>query len=509
MQCNGIQQGCVFRLTMPKALQSVLLCAGLTATSAIHAERQAEAILETSFLILPNKPVTGVGPVPPASDFRATVGNKEFGVRSVTRAADSSDLKTAIVFDLASIPRDGQLRLVDQTRAMEPALRRMRNVSLFVVSYEWTEYHNAFAFGKGGEQYEYFLPEPASAAGEHGASPPSPRPEFLKWTEGQAVYGPSIQSFRGLARMLQNWGGPIRVLWIGQDFGWVHPDRQYVVGGKMPFQTPNAAFGRLDAFTQAGIDFWPIVWLDGISEQAEGPRRNLKQAWDLAQYLGGEASVCSTDLAACLKSVLDRSIHGWIIRIAGPPIDWTEDSAQVLNLRYSPDRGVLDLTRPFVRLERPRLKLDKRQPGVRLIPTWREVAPAVPLFDSVALLGKPGCGAGKGNVTQKLAMTAIVPDAVVRGLQTYVEVLSVSSGPADTKLSAQQSRGAMLSQHLQFHTRSVPQLVRETGQGTAEVCVDLPPTSQMDWSYWIILFNREAGWAGVGFLPVADVVRTR
>jgi hypothetical protein len=88
-------------------------------------------------------------------------------------------------------------------------------------------------------------------------------------------------------------------------------------------------------------------------------------------------------------------------------------------------------------------------------------------------------------------------------------VLSVSSGPAETKLSAQQRRAAMLSQHLQFRTRSAPELVRETGQGTAEVCVDLPPTSQIDWSYWIILFNPEAGWAGVGFLPVADVVRTR
>lgn len=492
---------------MPKALQSALLCAGLTATPAIHAERTPEAILETRFLILPNKPVTGVGAVPPASDFRATVGNKKFEVRAVTRAADSSDLKTVIVFDLASIPRDGQLRLVDQARAMEPGLRRMRNVSLFVVSYEWTEFHNAF--GTAGEQYEYFLPEPGSAAGDRGAPPPSPRPEFLKWTEGQAVYGPSIQSFRGLARVLQNGRGPIRVLWIGQDFGWVHPDRQYIVGGRSPFYAPNAAFGRLDAFTQAGIDFWPIVWLDGLSEQAEGPRRNLKQAWDLAQYLGGEASVCSTDLAACLKSVLERSMHGWIIRIAGPPVDWTGDSAQVLNLWYAPDRSVLDLTRPFVRLEKPRLKLERRQPGVRLVPIWREVAPAVPLFDSVALLGKPGCGAVKGSATEKLAMTAIVPDAVVRGLQTYVEVLSVSSGPAETKLSAQQRRAAMLSQHLQFRTRSAPELVRETGQGTAEVCVDLPPTSQIDWSYWIILFNPEAGWAGVGFLPVADVVRTR
>ena len=244
----------------------------------------------------------------------------------------------------------------------------------------------------------------------------------------------------------------------------------------------------------------------GNTESAEGARRNLRQASDIAQYLGGKASVCNTDLAACLKSVLDTSSHGWIIRIAGPPVDWTEDSAKVLNVWYAPDRGVLDLTRPFVRLEKPRLKSDKRLPGTRPVHPWHEVAPSVPLFDSVALSGKPGCAAGTGSETEKLAMTAIVPDAVVRGLRTYVEVLSVTSGPPDGKLTAKQREAAMLSQHVQFHTRSAPELVRETGQGTAEVCIDLPPTSRRDWSYWIIVFNREAGWAGVGFLPVADVV---
>jgi hypothetical protein len=459
-------------------------------------------MLETSFLVLPNKPVVGV---PPASELRATVGDKEFEVRSVTGAAGASDLKTVIVFDLASTAPDQQLRLVNQARAMEPGLRRMQNVSLFVVSSEWTEFHHGFGFGRGSEQYEYFLPEPESAAG-YGASPPSPRPEFVQWMQGHTEYGPSIQSFRGLARLLGSWRGPIRVLWLGQDFGWVHPDRQYGVGGKSPFYTPNAAFGRLDAFARAGINFWPIVWLNGVSESAEGARRNLRQASDIAQYLGGKASVCNTDLAACLKSVLDTSSHGWIIRIAGPPVDWTEDSAKVLNVWYAPDRGVLDLTRPFVRLEKPRLKSDKRLPGTRPVHTWHEVAPSVPLFDSVALSGKPGCAAGTGSETEKLAMTAIVPDAVVRGLRTYVEVLSVTSGPPDGKLTAKQREAAMLSQHLQFHTRSAPELVRETGQGTAEVCIDLPPTSRRDWSYWIIVFNREAGWAGVGFLPVADVV---
>jgi hypothetical protein len=103
-------------------------------------------------------------------------------------------------------------------------------------------------------------------------------------------------------------------------------------------------------------------------------------------------------------------------------------------------------------------------------------------------------------------MTGLVPDAFVRGLRAYVEVLSVSPGPPDKKLTPQQERAAVLGEHMQFRTRSTPELMRETGHGTAEICVDLPPASQTDGSYRIILFNPEAGWAGVGVVSVADVV---
>jgi hypothetical protein len=144
---------------------------------------------------------------------------------------------------------------------------------------------------------------------------------------------------------------------------------------------------------------------------------------------------------------------------------------------------------------------------------WHTVAPSVPLFDSVWLSGKPGCGAGPGRETKKYATTELVPDAFVQDgvvkLRTYVEVLSVSPGPPDKKLSAQQERAAVLGEHTQLHTRSAPELLRETGQGTAEICVDLPPTSLTDGSYRIIVFNPKTGWAGVGVLPVADVVQNR
>ena len=73
-------------------------------------------------------------------------------------------------------------------------------------------------------------------------------------------------------------------------------------------------------------------------------------------------------------------------------------------------------------------------------------------------------------------MTELVPDAFVPGLQTCVEVLSMSPGPSEKKLTAQQERAAVLGEHMQLRTRSVPELLRETGPGTAEIYVDVPPT---------------------------------
>jgi hypothetical protein len=219
---------------------------------------------------------------------------------------------------------------------------------------------------------------------------------------------------------------------------------------------------------------------------------------EIAKYLGGQADVCDMDVAACLKQLLDTSSHGWIVRIAGPEVDWPSlVSAKFLQLRYQPDRGVLDMKRPFVRLAKPRTM------SARIL-AWRIVVPSVPLFDSVWLSGKPGCSAGPGGETKKYAMTELVPDAYVRGLRTYVEVLSVSPGPPDKKLMPQQERAAVLGEHMQLRTRSAPQLLRETGHGTAEICVDLPPTSKTDGSYRIVVFNPGAGWAGVGVVPVAD-----
>jgi hypothetical protein len=222
--------------------------------------------------------------------------------------------------------------------------------------------------------------------------------------------------------------------------------------------------------------------------------------------LGGQASICDRDLAASLKSLLNASSHGWIVRIAGPEVDWTPPAtAKFLHLWYGPGRSRLDMKRPFVRLEKPEARsarmLRFETPPARSarILAWHTVFPSLPLFDSVWLSGKPGCTAGPGSEPKKSAMTELVPDAMMRGMRTYVDVLGVNPGSPDKKLG----------EHMQLRTRAAPQLLRETGQGAAEICVDLPSTSRTDGSYRIIVFNPRAGWAGVGVVPVAGVVRGR
>ncbi|MGO9242094.1 MAG: hypothetical protein ACLQBJ_14930 [Bryobacteraceae bacterium] len=408
---------------------------------------------------------------------------------------------------------------------MAPALRRTRNLALFVVSFEWTEFHKPFRYAPG-EMFEYFLPKPNERTKNECASLPPPGDRFgvLNGRSEKAradqpfpggwedVYGAlaTCQSFRGLAEALQSESGPVRVFWIGQSFGWIYrgfarsiDDYNSVLGGAVPWEldySPNAAYWWLDVFTRSGVSFWPIVWLDGASEDARGPRISRQCASEIAQYLGGQASVCDKDLAGCLQHVLDDSNRGWIVRIAGPQVDLTDRyTAENLRIWYGPDPGVLDFRRPFARLEKPRAR-----PGGFI--AYRTTVPAEPLFDSVWLSGKVGCEGRPAGEAKQRAMTATVPDAVVRGVRTYVEVLSVSPGPPEKKLTAKQERAAVLGEPMQLHTRSAPELLRETGQGTAEICIDLPPTTQTDGSYRVVVFNPDAGWAGVGVIPVADII---
>ncbi len=497
----------------------------------ISAPPSTKPILETEFLVIPNRAFVGSGVLPQASDFRATVGKEELQVRSVTPAAGSPDLKTIVVFDLASVPPDYQPCFIQQVKALAPDLRRISNVALYVVSYECTELHGAFGHGPG-EEYEYFLPDPNANGKDMCASLPPPRPAWgwpRGWSErakndpnfrfqsqDTSVLGgglATIRSFRGLAEALESMSGPVRVLWVGQRFEWVRPgyaNDEYTYGrvlaGKLslePGWTPNAACDWLDAFTRSGISFWPVMWLDGESVQGQGPKRSLEWASEIAKYLGGQATVCERDVAACLNNILDTTSHGLVVRIAGPEVGWPDRyTPQQLRLWYEPDSAVLDAQRPFVRLAMPIV----HSAGILI---WHTLPPVTPLFDSVWLKGKAGCSQGAAGPVTKYEMAALVPDAVANGLQSYVEVLGLSPGAPEKKLSSDQERAAVLGDHMRLRVRGGPEVLKEIGQGTTEVCVELPAPGPTDKSYRVILFNREAGWAGVGVLSAADVLRQR
>ncbi|MFN7999078.1 MAG: hypothetical protein U0Q18_35985 [Bryobacteraceae bacterium] len=423
----------------------------------------------------------------------------------MARIKDSAEVKTVVVFDIGSVDPQQQDCFIQQAKVLSRRLGTMPNVSSFVVSYEWTEFHRPFNPGSG-QIYEYFLPEPHPKE----QCTPGPWPDhYFWWDFGWAGQAPSRQSFRGLAEALQMQHGPVRVLWLGQFYGWLRAPYAYdldtyteVIEGRSqwePSYTPNAAYDWLDAVTAAGISYWPMFWLHGRSEQAKGSRLNLKDASELARYLGGEAAFCSSDLTACFDDFVARSDRGWAVTVSGPPVDWPVNPAvKHLRIWYEPDPNLLDVKRPYVRLAKPLVKSSA-------ILAWRTRIPATPFFDATWLPTKPDCRTPGTAAAQKHAIAALVPVASLDGLQSYVEVLNVSPQTANRKLTREQERGAILGEHMQLHARNAPTFLWAVNKETAAVCVDLPQIAPSTGAYRVIVFNPANGWAGVSVVPASEV----
>ncbi|MFN7995843.1 MAG: hypothetical protein U0Q18_19685 [Bryobacteraceae bacterium] len=415
------------------------------------------------------------------------------------------DVRTVVVFDIGSVDPQQQDCFIQQAKVLARRLRTMSNVASSVVSYEWTEFHRPFNPGSG-PVYEYFLPAPHPTNQCTSGQWPD---HYFWWDFGWGGDAPSRQSFRGLAEALQNQRGPVRVLWFGQDYGWIYPVAagnldQYneVVEGRSwaePYYTPNPAYLWLDAITAAGIGYWPVVWLDGRSERAKDSRLNLKYASELARYLGEEAAFCSSDLTTCFQDFINRSDRGWVVTVSGPPVDWPPAPAvKHLRIWYEPDPNRLDVKRPYVRFAEPTVKS-------HTILAWRTRTPAAPLFDATFLPTKPDCGMPGGQLAQKHAIAALVPQSALDGLQSYVEVLKVSPQTAKGKLTREQERGAILGEHMQLHARNAPTFLRAVDSERAAVCVELPQIAPADGAYRVIVFNPGSGWAGVSVIPASEV----
>ena len=182
------------------------------------------------------------------------------------------------------------------------------------------------------------------------------------------------------------------------------------------------------------------------------------------------------------------------MQVAGPSVEWSDRLAlKSIELWYQPDRTVLDVKRPFV--------LGAKMPVKDPILVGRTTtAPVIPLFDTEWLIGKTGCDSGSGSGERKSAMTALVPASAAGDgkdrMQTFVELLDADSahGKIDEHM------------HLRVRQPASPSAAGERIPGKVEVCIDLPSPTSAKGSYRVVVFNPKTGWAGVGVLPVADVV---
>jgi hypothetical protein len=220
-------------------------------------------VVETNFFVLPNKAIGGATETPRAADFRATVGKEAYEVRSVSRAADWKDLKTIVVFDLASTAPESRACLIAQAKLVAPILLKQKNVELFVVSSERTPDHQQISYPHG-TVFEYFLPEPGTETTDPCSPLPPPKGKFesgLSWDRDPV----SWQAFRGLAEKLKTERGPVRVFLVSQGFLWFYVGMVTPMKGEVLRKidehiaySPNAAYSWTDEITRAGINVSPI-----------------------------------------------------------------------------------------------------------------------------------------------------------------------------------------------------------------------------------------------------------
>jgi hypothetical protein len=450
--------------------------------------------VETNYFVLPNNAIGGAAETPRAADFRATVGKDEYEVRSVTRASDWKDLKTVVVFDLAATAPESRACLIQQAKKVAPRLLKEKNIQFYVVSSEWTEFHNKFLSGSG-PIYEYFLPEPGNTADPCSPSP-ARKGQFesgLEWA-GNFYSG---HAFEGVINTLKTERGPVRIFWVGQGFLWFYTgavtpmkgeeleDFEYSTGD---FQ--NQGYEWIGEITRAGINLSPISWFNGEKQRAKIVG-NQKNAAKIAQFLGGQAIACSQDLGPCLENALATSAQGWVVQVAGPPTERTDRyRLDAIELCYKPDRAALDVKRPFL--------LGAGMPLKSPIYLGRTSSPPVtPLFDTEWLMGKAGCSTGPAS---RAAMTALIPATAMgdagEGPQFMVEFFNADAvrAKADELM------------HMKVRRAESQPIANPNIPGKFEVCVDLPSPTSAKGSYRVVVFNPKTGWAGVGVLPTADVV---
>ena len=93
-------------------------------------------------------------------------------------------------------------------------------------------------------------------------------------------------------------------------------------------------------------------------------------------------------------------------------------------------------------------------------------------------------------------------------LQTFVEFLGTDPAQSNSAPTQRKVRATAIDEHMHLKVRqgAGQPFANEKIPGKVEVCVDLPSPTSAKGSYRVVVFNPKTGWAGVGVLPVADVV---
>ena len=473
------------------------ILAAVCAGALLQAAPQQAVELESNFLVVPSRPMAS-GALPMPSDLRALVGPAPYQVRSVTPASNWSGLKIEIVFDLASTAPEDRACMLEQARAVWREFRGTPGLEVLIVPTSWSDAHGNL--GQFADRaYQFFAP---GMLPEKTCSPYT-RAERVWGHKGRLWDDSSIESFRGLATELERGHGPVVVIWIGQTFSWFHAwgwqGFSVDAGGLVSEHgrgSESAAYPWLDGLTEAGVDIFPVVWLNGRLPQDAGPQESVRNASEIAASLGGQVQVCDADLAPGVRKILERCANGWVVNVAGPAVAWKADgSAETLEVWLEPDRGALDLKRHFVRLE-------KSHPTVGLRSGYQMLQPLVPLFDTEWLRGHAGCSTVPEAAGTRWTMTALAPETIgqrARGLPTLVEFLPRREA-AGEQLGPEEA-------YLNFKSRKPTQPATGGPKGFTEVCINLPPTTAAEGNYRVFVFDPETKWSAVGMLPLADVLR--
>jgi hypothetical protein len=337
------------------------------------------------------------------SNFDVLVGKTPYTVESARRAID---VEKVVVFDIFSIQPPSVDCFLDQIRSYVLGLRP-GEIEVFVSTRFGS---GSYWFTDGLHRYELYDLAPNTKANCDG-------PE-----EGKKPWNRTgFEDLPGILGALWRKQGPIELVWVGQGFAWANKRVELGRNGTDP--GPNVAAEWMPYITRLGLTLFPMVW----GKESPGGLRNeasrVRDAGQVASYLGGDVNECRGGVTSCLDRVFEKNSHGWVVSVSGPGVkELNFGFWPLLKVQYGRDdqREKATLARPFA------------VPANRSDVFPNAYPATTPLF-STGLDAIPGCSSQPG----KRAITVLIPrNVIARGgrlLKAYTTVLGNSKTDSTQK----------------------------------------------------------------------------